>query len=146
MIGAKLKALREQHGLSQKELAVKLGKSQETISSWENDRTYPKMAQLKELCNLYGCTYETLTGIKQHDAQDITFDDILIRVSQFDLIDLQRLEAHVRFLISQQEEVLRIEREKERLEEELKRLQSYKDKLMGKNNTPPEGNESSGAV
>lgn len=138
MIGAKLKALREQNGLSQKELASKLGKSQETISSWENDRTYPKMAQLKELCNLYGCTYETLTGIKQHDAQDITFDDVLIRVSTFDLSELGRLKDHVEVLIRQQEDLIRIEREKERLEEELRRLQKYKDMIT--NNTPPEGN------
>ena len=138
MIGAKLKALREQNGLSQKELAAKLGKSQETISSWENDRTYPKMAQLKELCNLYGCTYETLTGIKQHDTQDITFDDVLIRVSTFDLEELERLKDHVIVLIRQQEEVLRIENEKKRLEEELRRLQRYKDMIINK--TPPEGN------
>ena len=138
MIGAKLKALRDQNGLSQKELAAKLGKSQETISSWENDRTYPKMAQLKELCNLYGCTYETLTGIKQHDTQDITFDDVLIRVSTFDLEELERLKDHVIVLIRQQEEVLRIENEKKRLEEELRRLQRYKDMIINK--TPPEGN------
>ena len=138
MIGAKLKALREQNGLSQKELAAKLGKSQETISSWENDRTYPKMAQLKELCNLYGCTYETLTGIKQHDTQDITFDDVLIRVSTFDLEELGRLKDHVKVLIRQQEDLIRIEREKERLEEELRKLQKYKDMIT--NNTPPEGN------
>ena len=138
MIGAKLKALREQNGLSQKELAAKLGKSQETISSWENDRTYPKMAQLKELCDLYGCTYETLTGIKQHDTQDITFDDVLIRVSTFDLEELGRLKDHVTVLIRQQEDLIRIEREKEKLEEELRRLQKYKDMIT--NNTPPEGN------
>lgn len=144
MIGAKLKALREQNGLSQKELAAKLGKSQETISSWENDRTYPKMAQLKELCNLYGCTYETLTGIKQHDTRDITFDDVLIRVSTFDLEELGRLKDHVKVLIRQQEDLIRIEREKARLEEELRKLQKYKDMIT--NNTPPEGNSSSGAV
>ena len=138
MIGAKLKALREKNRLSQKELAAKLGKSQETISSWENDRTYPKMAQLKELCNLYGCTYETLTGIKQHDTQDITFDDVLIRVSTFDLEELGRLKDHVKVLIRQQEDLIRIEREKERLEEELRKLQKYKDMIT--NNTPPEGN------
>lgn len=139
MLGNKIRQLREERDWTQDELAKKVDKSQKTISSWEKGRTNPKVKELHQLCEVFGCTYETLTGIKNHDTQDITFDDILIRISTFDIIDLQRLEAHVKFLISQQEEVLRIEREKEKLEEELRRLQIYKDKVTGRK-TPPEGN------
>ena len=37
MLKNKLKQLREEHKLSQVELAEKLGKSQNTISSWESN-------------------------------------------------------------------------------------------------------------
>ena len=138
MLGNKIRQLREERDWTQNDLAKKIDKSQKTISSWEKGRTNPKVKELHQLCDVFGCTYETLTGIKQHDTQDITFDDVLIRVSTFDLEELERLKDHVIVLIRQQEEVLRIENEKKRLEEELRRLQRYKDMIINK--TPPEGN------
>lgn len=138
MLGNKIRQLREERDWTQKDLAKKMDKSQKTISSWEKGRTNPKVKELHQLCSVFGCTYETLTGIKQHDTQDITFDDVLIRVSTFDLEELGRLKGHVTALIRQQEDLIRIEREKEKLEEELRRLQKYKDMIT--NNKPPEGN------
>lgn len=138
MLGNKIRQLREERDWTQDELAKKVDKSQKTISSWEKGRTNPKVKELHQLCDVFGCTYETLTGIKQHDTQDITFDDVLIRVSTFDLEELERLKDHVTVLIRNQENLIKIEREKERLEEELRRLQKYKELLINK--TPPEGN------
>lgn len=138
MLGNKIRQLREERDWTQCDLAKKLDKSQKTISSWEKGRTNPKVKELHQLCEVFGCTYETLTGIKQHDTQDITFDDVLIRVSTLDLEELERLKDHVTVLIRQQEEMARIEYEKARLEEELRMLQKYKDMIT--NNTPPEGN------
>ena len=138
MLGNKIRQLREEREWTQGDLAKKVDKSQKTISSWEKGRTNPKVKELHQLCDVFGCTYETLTGIKQHDTQDITFDDVLIRVSTFDLEELERLKDHVTVLIRNQENLIKIEREKERLEEELRRLQKYKELLINK--TPPEGN------
>ena len=52
--GAKLQSIRKIEGLSQDELALKIGVSQKTISSWETDRTSPSISDLDKLCNLFG--------------------------------------------------------------------------------------------
>ena len=126
MIGDRLRVLREEHGLSQKDLAKKLGKSQETISSWENNRTFPKMKQLKELCDLYDCTYESLTGIKQHDQSDITLDDILVKMKDFDVNDLQVIIDSAKFQIERIKSIRKMEAENERL---LRQVAEYQKKL-----------------
>lgn len=51
--GAKLQSIRKIEGLSQDELALKIGVSQKTISSWETDRTSPSISDLDKLCNLF---------------------------------------------------------------------------------------------
>ena len=43
MIGDNIRRLREEKGMSQSELAKKLFISDKTISSWEVNRTEPKM-------------------------------------------------------------------------------------------------------
>ena len=48
-IGARLKAIREDHGLSQRELAAKAGLTNGTISLIESNRTSPSVASLKSL-------------------------------------------------------------------------------------------------
>lgn len=48
-IGDKLRALREQHGLSQRELASRAGLTNGTISLIEKNRTSPSVASLKSL-------------------------------------------------------------------------------------------------
>lgn len=136
MIGNRLRVLREEHGLSQKDLAKKLGKSQETISSWENNRTVPKMKQLKELCDLYDCTYESLTGIKQHNASDITLNDIMFRLNDFDIEELEQIKHYSGKLIVQKKEMIELKRKQEELESRMQRLMAYHEQLT---RNPSEG-------
>jgi len=55
-IGATIKHLREQKGMSQKELAERLNLSNKTISSWEKNRTQPHMEFIEEMCKIFQCT------------------------------------------------------------------------------------------
>lgn len=129
MLKNKLKQLREENGLSQVDLAEKLGKSQNTISSWETGRTMPRMKDMNALCSLYDCTLESLTGIKQFDANDITVEDILFRLSSLQTDDLQRLDDQIRYIIDARVEIQKVENEKQQLLEKLKSLEAYQKRI-----------------
>lgn len=55
-----LKAARVNAGLMQSEVAEKLGKSKQTIGSWEKGKTQPKATELTALCCLYGIPTECI--------------------------------------------------------------------------------------
>ena len=53
-----LKALRINAGLTQKEVADRLGKSNKTISNWENGISFPEPKDIDALCELYNVSYD----------------------------------------------------------------------------------------
>lgn len=59
-LGNSLFNARKKRGLSQEEVAGKLGVSRQTISKWELDETLPDIRQSKKLANLYGMTLDEL--------------------------------------------------------------------------------------
>jgi transcriptional regulator with XRE-family HTH domain len=138
MLGQKLKQVREENGFSQADIAKKLGKNQNTISSWEVGRTQPKLKDLHTLCGIYGCTYEYLTGTKQHDSKDVTYDDIVSKLWDFDIDRLHDLKHHIDMVIHNQEEIIRIEMEKAKLQSHILEYQRRLNELKQAEN-PPEG-------
>lgn len=57
--GQNLQFLRKMgNGMTQEELAEKLGVSRQTVSKWELDAGYPEMEKVLELCNLFSCTMD----------------------------------------------------------------------------------------
>lgn len=59
-LGNSLFNARKRSGLSQEEVAEKLGVSRQTISKWELDETLPDIQQSKRLSNLYHLTLDEL--------------------------------------------------------------------------------------
>ncbi len=59
-LGNSLYNARKKSGLSQEEVAEKLGVSRQTISKWELDETLPDIRQSKKLSNLYHLTLDEL--------------------------------------------------------------------------------------
>ena len=59
-LGNNLKKKKKKRGLSQEEVAEKLGVSRQTISKWELDETLPDICQSKKLANLYGLSLDEL--------------------------------------------------------------------------------------
>ena len=55
-----LKAMRVNANMKQTEVAEKLGISTLTLQSWESEKTFPKVNQLMELCEIYGCTIDDI--------------------------------------------------------------------------------------
>ncbi len=59
-LGNNLFKARKKKGLSQEEVAEKLGVSRQTISKWEIDETLPDICQSKNLATLYGLSLDEL--------------------------------------------------------------------------------------
>lgn len=59
-LGNNLFHARKKKGLSQEEVAEKLGVSRQTISKWETDETLPDIRQSKHLAVLYGLLLDEL--------------------------------------------------------------------------------------
>ena len=72
-LGNNLFHARKKSGLSQEEVAGKLGVSRQTISKWELDETLPDICQSKKLANLYGLSLDELIAfdIDVKEIQDI---------------------------------------------------------------------------
>lgn len=59
--GQNIQFLRKMHkGMTQEELAEKMGVSRQTVSRWELDATYPEMDKVIELCKLFSCSMDKL--------------------------------------------------------------------------------------
>lgn len=62
-LGTRIAQMRRQKGMTQEELAEKLGLSSQAVSKWENDVSCPDISLLPQLARLLGCTVdELLTG------------------------------------------------------------------------------------
>lgn len=59
-LGKSLFNARKKSGMSQEEVAEKLGVSRQTISKWELNETLPDICQSKKLSNLYRLTLDEL--------------------------------------------------------------------------------------
>ena len=53
-IGERIKALREQHDMTQSELADICGVSDKAISTWENGRNIPRMGAIQKMADYFG--------------------------------------------------------------------------------------------
>ena len=62
-MGNRISKYRKEKGLTQEELAAKLGVSSQAVSKWENDASCPDISLLPQLCRALGITTdELLTG------------------------------------------------------------------------------------
>lgn len=59
-LGKRLKDLRNRMGMTQDELAERLFVSRQTISSWENDKSYPDIHSLLMISELFSVSLDTL--------------------------------------------------------------------------------------
>jgi len=80
-LGQKLKEARLNAGLKQEELAKQLGVSRQTVSSWENDRSYPDLGSAVKLSNLYGRSMDEM--LKDDDAVITAFEDLAKKRRKF---------------------------------------------------------------
>lgn len=76
-IGDNIKRIRELRGLKQSELAEILNISDKTVSSWEINRTEPKMGMIEKICQALNCKKTDIIGddapaaLSHKDERDI---------------------------------------------------------------------------
>ncbi len=76
-LGGKIKKLRNEKGLTQKELADQLHVSFQTVSKWENDENEPDIATIKEFTKLFGCTLDYLLNDEDEEQKEESVPEIV---------------------------------------------------------------------
>ena len=70
MVKISLKAARINAGLSQKEVASILKKSNKTICNWEKGESFPDAMMIDALCNLYGISYDHINFLPNDSLKE----------------------------------------------------------------------------
>jgi transcriptional regulator with XRE-family HTH domain len=63
-IGKKIKELRKEAGLTQKQLAAMVNKSETGFASWEQGLSEPSVNDIRALCRILGVTADHLLGLE----------------------------------------------------------------------------------
>lgn len=71
MFGKRLKDLREDHDLTQQEIADKIGVGIRTYQKYEVEEIEPKLSTLLNLSELYECTVDYIMGKTNHPTEGI---------------------------------------------------------------------------
>lgn len=62
MFNDNLNKYRKQKGLSQEELAFRLGVSRQSVSKWESGQSTPELERIIEIADLFGISLDELIG------------------------------------------------------------------------------------
>lgn len=96
-LGEKIKKLRGEKGLTQKELADEVHVTFQTVSKWEKDENEPDVATLRELAKIFSCSIDYL--LSQSDEEDKKDDaeviPVVIPVKEEKTVVIHQKEAHV---------------------------------------------------
>lgn len=78
-LGKRIVANRKRIGLTQDQLAERLGVTAQAVSKWENDQSCPDIAMLPKLSEIFGITTDALLGREStapvHEAQIVEDED-----------------------------------------------------------------------
>lgn len=74
-IGSKLKNARNNSGLTQEQAAELLGVSRQTISNWENNKTYPDIISVIKMSDIYSVSLDHL--LKEEKSMNQTYQEFL---------------------------------------------------------------------
>ena len=68
-LGAMIAELRKQHGMTQLELAEKMGVTDKAVSKWERDLSCPDINSIPNLAEILDVSVEELMQIKKDTCQ-----------------------------------------------------------------------------
>ena len=95
-IGLNIKAARKEAGLSQSELAQKIGKSLRTVQGYESGETGPSITMIHEIAKALGVTSTSIMGYERSGIQLKTFDDIMVALLELSEISEINMEIDVK--------------------------------------------------
>ncbi len=82
-LGSRLTALHKEKGLTQEQLAEKLGVTNQSVSKWENDINAPDISILIMLADLYDTTVDSLLGREKQPIVSTTtknIDNLILKI------------------------------------------------------------------
>ena len=71
-LGTMIAELRKQHGMTQLELAEKMGVTDKAVSKWERDLSCPDINSIPNLAEILGVSVEELMQIKKEAAEPVS--------------------------------------------------------------------------
>lgn len=69
-LGTMIAALRKEHGMTQLELAEKMGVTDKAVSKWERDLSCPDVNTLPKLAEVFGISVDELMQVKTEAQQE----------------------------------------------------------------------------
>lgn len=67
--GSMVAELRKEKGMTQAELAEKMGITDKAVSKWERDLSYPDIASIPRLAEILGVSVDELLSLKRPDGE-----------------------------------------------------------------------------
>lgn len=81
-LGERIKYHRKRLGLTQEQLADRLGVSAQAVSKWENNQSCPDISILPEIADLFGITVDELLGKEQNAADAVHEAEVVEETSK----------------------------------------------------------------
>ena len=72
MLNHQIRTLRLVRGMSQVELARRLGVTKQSVSNWENDNIQTSIEMLKKLADIFSVSTEYLLGLEKEEFIDVS--------------------------------------------------------------------------
>lgn len=92
----RVKELREAKGLSQSELAQKVGVTKSGVAMWETKGVIPRQETLEKMCDILSTTTDYLLGVGNVDMSNAKINSIQRGLSNLNEEQLDRAEGILR--------------------------------------------------
>lgn len=83
--GGQVKKIRQQHALTQEQLAQQLHVSRQTVSSWENNRNLPDLAMVVTIAQLFQISLDQLILGDETMAKKLVKDGSQVRLARLNI-------------------------------------------------------------
>ena len=94
-LGQKIKKLRTEKGLTQKDLADKVYVTFQTVSKWEKDENEPDVATLRELAKLFDCSLDFLLSEDEVEEPKEEVTPVAVVPTVKETVVIHQKELHV---------------------------------------------------
>ena len=75
-LGLMISSLRKEKGMTQLELAEKMGVTDKAVSKWERDLSYPDINSIPKLAEIFGVSVDELMQVKTETKENISKNKI----------------------------------------------------------------------
>lgn len=99
----RLKALRRESGLTQTELAEKIGSTRSCISNWENGSRFPEISYVQSMARVYGVPIDYLYGTCEHRYNINVPDYFELDLTKLNDLGINRMHEYYKLLLNSKE-------------------------------------------